>query len=113
MAAARANGVGVMGLREVQAGGLTSALDRPLAADHPEMRDYARAAGFRRLAAERGFTPAALAHRYALSLPVDTVVLGVKNRAELAETVAAAEAGSLPADLLARVDQSVKRTAEE
>jgi aryl-alcohol dehydrogenase-like predicted oxidoreductase len=57
-------------------------------------------------------TPAFLAHRYALSLPVDTVVLGVKNRTELAEAVAAAEAGSLPADLMARIDQSVDRTAE-
>ena len=77
------------------------------------MRDYGRAVGFRHLAAELGMTPAFLAHRYALSLPVDTVVLGVKNRSELAECVAAAEAGPLPADLLARVDQSVKRTAEE
>jgi aryl-alcohol dehydrogenase-like predicted oxidoreductase len=109
MAAARANGVGVMGIRAVQAGALTDALDRPLPADHPEMLDYARAAGFRRLAAELSMTPAFLAHRYALSLLVDTLVLGVKNRAELAECVAAAEAGPLPADLLARVDQSVNR----
>jgi aryl-alcohol dehydrogenase-like predicted oxidoreductase len=112
MAAARANGVGVMGIRAVQAGALTSALDRPLPADHPEMRDYARAAGFRRLAAELGMTPAFLAHRYALSLPIDTLVLGVKNRRELAECVAAAEAGPLPADLFARVDESVNRTSE-
>src|SRR6516165_5263163 len=102
MAAARANGVGVMGIRAVQAGALTSALDRPLPAEHPEMRDYVRAAGFRRLAAELGVTPAFLAHRYALSLQVDTVVLGIKNRAELAECVAAAEAGALSADLIAR-----------
>jgi aryl-alcohol dehydrogenase-like predicted oxidoreductase len=112
MAAARANGVGVMGIRAVQAGALTSALDRPLAADHPEMRDYAHADGFRCLAAELGMSPALMAHRYALSLPVDTVVLGVKNRRELAECVAAAEAGPLPADLLARVDQSVGRASE-
>jgi aryl-alcohol dehydrogenase-like predicted oxidoreductase len=112
MAAARANGVGVMGIRAVQAGALTSALDRPLPADHAEMRDYARAAGFRRLAAELGMTPALLAHRYALSLPVDTLVLGVKNRTELAECVEAANAGPLPADLLARVDQSVDRASE-
>jgi aryl-alcohol dehydrogenase-like predicted oxidoreductase len=113
MAAARANRVGVMGIRAVQAGALTSALDRPLPADHPEMRDYTRAAGFRRLATELGITPAFLAHRCALSLPVDTVVLGVKNRRELAECLAAAEAGPLPADLLAQVDQSVNRAAEE
>ncbi len=112
MAAARANGVGVMGIRAVQAGALTSALDRPLPADHPEMRDYAHSTGFRRIASELGVTPALLAHRYALSLPVDTVVLGVKNRAELAECVAAAEAGPLPADTIARIDQSVDRAAE-
>jgi aryl-alcohol dehydrogenase-like predicted oxidoreductase len=106
MTAAHANGVGVMGIRAVQAGALTSALDRPLPADHPEMRDYARAAGFRDLAAELGMTPALLAHRYALSLPVDTLVLGVKNRGELAECVAAAEAGPLPPEVIARVDQS-------
>jgi hypothetical protein len=40
-------------------------------------------------------------------------VLGVKNRRELAECVAAAEAGPLPADLLARIDRSVDRPAEE
>ena len=111
MAAARANGVGVMGIRAVQAGALTSAIDRPLPADHPEMRDYARAAGFRELAAEFDVAPAALAHRYALSLDIDTLVLGVKNRPELAECVTAAEAGPLPPELLARVDEAV-RSAE-
>jgi aryl-alcohol dehydrogenase-like predicted oxidoreductase len=112
MAAARANGVGILGIRAVQAGALTGALDRTLPVDHPEMRDYARAAGFRRLANELDMTPALLAHRYALSLPVDTLVLGVKNRTELAECVAAAEAGPLPADLMARVDQSVDRASQ-
>lgn len=112
MAAARAAGVGVMGIRAVQAGALTSALDRALPEDHPEMRDYARARGFRRLAAELGATPAALAHRYALGLGIDTLVLGVKNRAELAECVAAAEAGPLSPELMARIDQSVDRGAE-
>jgi aryl-alcohol dehydrogenase-like predicted oxidoreductase len=107
MAAARANGVGVMGIRAVQAGALTAALDRPLPADHPEMRDFARAVGFRRLAAELGENPAVLAHRYALSLDIDTLVLGVKNRRELAECVAAAEAGPLSPELIARIDRSV------
>jgi aryl-alcohol dehydrogenase-like predicted oxidoreductase len=101
-----------MGIRAVQAGALTGAIDRPLPADHPEMRDYARAAGFRRLAAELGASPAALAHRYALSLEVDTLVLGVKNRTELAECVAAAEAGPLPAEIIVRIDQSVDRAGE-
>src|ERR1700732_1616490 len=109
MGAARANGVGVMGIRAVQAGALTSAINRPLATDHPEMRDFVRAAGFRRLAEEFGATPAALAHRYALSLDIDTLVLGVKNRKELAECLAAADAGPLPQEWMARVDKTVPR----
>jgi len=107
MAAARANGVGIMGIRAVQAGALTAAIDRALPDDHPEVLDYARAAPFRAICAEIGENPAIIAHRYALSLPIDTLVLGVKNRQELAECVAAAEAGPLPADLIARIDASV------
>ena len=57
MAAAHANGVGVMGIRAVQAGALTAAIDRPLPADHPEVRDYARAAGFRRALRRAGREP--------------------------------------------------------
>ena len=91
---------------------MTSAIDRSLPADHPEMRDFARAAGFRRLAREIGVTPAELAHRYALSLDIDTLVLGVKNRRELAECVAAADAGPLPPELMARVDQTVPHGEE-
>jgi aryl-alcohol dehydrogenase-like predicted oxidoreductase len=107
MAAARANGVAVMGIRAVQAGALTAAIDRPLPAEHPEMLDYARAAGFRALCAELGVNPAVLGHRYALSLPIDTLVIGVKNRQELADCIAAADAGALSADLVARIDASV------
>ncbi len=107
MAAARANGVGIMGIRAVQAGALTAAIDRPLPDDHPEMRDFARAAAFRALCLALDENPAIVAHRYALSLGVDTLVLGVKNRGELADSVAAAEAGPLPAELAARIDASV------
>jgi aryl-alcohol dehydrogenase-like predicted oxidoreductase len=96
-----------MGIRAVQAGALTAVIDRDLPADHPEVLDYARASRFRALCTELGEDPAILAHRYALSLPVDTLVLGVKNRRELAGCVAAAQAGPLPPDLLARIDASV------
>ncbi len=109
MAAARANGVGVMGIRAVQAGALTAAIDRPLPPDHPEMRDFARAAGFRALCAELGEAPAVVAHRYALSLPIDTLVLGVKNRQELMQCVAAAEAGPLSTGQIARIDAVASR----
>jgi aryl-alcohol dehydrogenase-like predicted oxidoreductase len=107
MAAARTNGVGIMGIRAVQAGALTAAIDRELSPQHPEMRDYGLAAGFRSLCAELGEDPAIVAHRYALGLPIDTLVLGVKNRTELAGCIAAAEAGPLPSDLVARIDASV------
>ena len=110
IAAARAAGVGVMGIRAVQAGALTSAIDRELPADHAEVRDYARAAPFRALCAEIGVEPAVVAHRYALALDIDTLVLGVKNRRELAECVAAAQVGPLPADLIARIDKAVLRS---
>jgi len=78
-----------------------------LPADHPEVLDYARAAPYRALCAELGENPAILAHRYALSLPIDTLVLGVKNRRELAECVAAAKADPLPPETIARIDASV------
>src|SRR6185312_7469458 len=60
IAAARANGVGVMGIRVVQAGALTAAIDRDLPPDHEEVRDYARAVAFRRLCAELGENPAVI-----------------------------------------------------
>jgi aryl-alcohol dehydrogenase-like predicted oxidoreductase len=104
MAAAHTNGVGIMGIRAVQAGALTGSIDRPLPDGHAVVRDYARAEGFRRLCAELGQSPALVAHRYALSLDVDTLVLGVKNRTELAECVAAADAGPLAPDVIARID---------
>ena len=96
IAAAVAAGVPVIGIRAVAAGSLTDALDRPVEPDHPAARDFARAEGFRHLATERGEPAAVLAHRYALSLPeIATVVLGVKNRSELAECLAAEAAGPL------------------
>ncbi|HUB48242.1 MAG TPA: aldo/keto reductase [Acetobacteraceae bacterium] len=107
MAAARANGIGVMGIRAVQAGALTAAIDRPLPPGHAEMRDYARASRFRALCASWGENPAVVAHRYALGLPIDTLVLGVKNRMELAECIAAAEAGPLSPAAMAEVDATV------
>ena len=59
------------------------------------------------LARDLGTSAAALAHRYALSMTgVDTVVLGCKNRREVLECVAAAEAGPLERAIMARVDAS-------
>lgn len=108
IATAVRNGVGVMGIRAVAAGSLTSALDRELPADGPESRDFVKAAPFRSIADELGVTPAFLAHQYTLSMPgVSTVVLGVKNREELGECLAAEAAGPLPEELFDRVTHSV------
>ncbi|GAA2895382.1 aldo/keto reductase [Actinoplanes cyaneus] len=96
--AANAGQVQVMGIRAVAAGALTSTIDRTTEPGAPVAADFARAEPFRKLAAEWGTSPATLAHRYALSVPgVSTVVLGVKNRAELDECLAAEAAGPLPA----------------
>ena len=107
--AAGARGVGVMGIRAVQAGALTDAFDRDLPEDHPDMADYRRSGPFRALAREIGESPASLAHRYALSMHgVSTVVLGVKNRQELRECVEAEGKGPLSTDLIARIDALVQ-----
>ncbi len=104
---AKSKGIGVMGIRAVQGGALTGAIDRPLPADHGVMADFKRMAGFRALALKIGQTPADLAHRYALSMAgVDTVVLGVKNRRELAQCVAAEAAGPLDAETLALIAEA-------
>lgn len=102
--AANERGVGVLGIRAVQAGALTAEVDRQLSPNNPDNKDYQRAAPFRALAKEIGEDPAVLAHRYALAMPgVPTVILGVKNRAELAQCVDAA-ARTLEPALLARID---------
>jgi aryl-alcohol dehydrogenase-like predicted oxidoreductase len=106
------NSVGVLGIRVVQAGALTSAIDRSMSPNHPEVRDYARAAPFRALCAEIGEDPAAIAHRYAMSLPgVDTIILGVKNRTELEQCVTAEAKGPLEPALMAKIDALGLRAA--
>ena len=105
IAAATERGVGVMGIRAVQAGALTDAFDRELPADHADMADYVRSGPFRELASELGEPPASLAHRYALTMAgVSTVVLGVKNRQELRECIEAEAKGTLPQELVALID---------
>ena len=104
-AKAKANGIGVMGIRAVQAGALTAGVDRPLSPNNPDNTDFARAAGFRALCAQWAEDPAGIAHRYALGMPnIDTVVLGVKNRAELAQCLAGEAAGPLESAQVAAID---------
>lgn len=110
IATAVAQGVGVMGIRAVQAGALTDEFDRALPDDHPDVGDYRRAAPFRAIAAGLGVSAAYLAHRYALSIAgVDTVVLGVKDRTELAECIQAEADGALDGALISRIDRAVGR----
>jgi aryl-alcohol dehydrogenase-like predicted oxidoreductase len=105
IATAQRSGVGVMGIRAVQAGALTSAFDRPLESDHPDAVDFARAAPFRHLCGNWGANPAIIAHRYALGMQgVDTLVLGVKNREELRQCLDAETAGPLSPEEVAAID---------
>jgi aryl-alcohol dehydrogenase-like predicted oxidoreductase len=107
---ARQQGVGVMGIRAVQAGALTDAFDRDLPDSHPDMADFHHAAPFRAIATELGVGAAHLAHRYALSIEgVDTLVLGVKNREELHDCLAAEAAVPLEPALIQRIDKVVGR----
>ena len=101
--AANESGCGVMGIRAVAAGALTDQLDRAVKAHSPEQRDFDLAAPFRNLALEFAIPTAQLAHQYALALAgVDAVVLGVKNRQELKQAVAA-EASGLSPEVLQRI----------
>ena len=110
IAAANTSGTAVMGIRAVQAGALTGAIDRPLPDGHSELADYDRAAPFRAIAAEVGRSAAWLAHCYALSMDgIGTVVLGVKNREELRECIDAESAAPLDPALIARIDAAVGR----
>lgn len=103
IAAAGRAGVGVMGVRAVQAGALTLAIDRPDAVH--DLPDYARAAPYRDLCRQWGEDPAIVAHRYAMGMDgVDTLVLGVKNVAELDQTLEAERRGPLEPAQVAAID---------
>ena len=59
-----------------------------------------------------GESPVSLAHRYALSMEGEsTVILGVKNRAELRECVVAAAMGPLDSEIIERIDLAVSSSA--
>lgn len=113
--AAAAAHVGVMAIRAVNGGALTDALDRELPAGNRVRGDFDKAAPLRALAKEIGTTTAALAHRYAMSMHGGghTVVLGVKNRDELEECVAAAHSGPLDAATVAKIDAAVAHAVAE
>jgi aryl-alcohol dehydrogenase-like predicted oxidoreductase len=89
----------ILAIRAVQAGALTSGMDRqphPSGMDKADFIDFERALPFRNLANEWGESPASLAHRFALSVDkVSSVILGVKNRQELQECIDAESKGKL------------------
>jgi aryl-alcohol dehydrogenase-like predicted oxidoreductase len=97
--ACQINQIPILAIRAVQAGALTSSMDREphvSGADVDDFNDYKKAAPFRELAKEWGHSPASLAHRYALSVKnVSSVILGIKNRVELKECLKAEEKGKL------------------
>src|SRR5579872_6105681 len=94
--------IGAWGITGV---GVPDTIDRALSPNRPDAKDYERAAPFRDLCKRWGEDPALVAHRYALSIPgVDTVVLGVKNRAELRQTLEAERAGNLSATQIFEID---------
>lgn len=105
---AKDEGIGVMGIRAVAAGSLTDSLDRELEPESNEVIDFEKSAPFRLIAKKHGVSAAFLAHQYALSMPgVDTVVLGVKDRTELYECLAAEKAGALSAEVIREIDEAV------
>ena len=105
-AAAKARGIGVMGIRAVQAGALTAAIDRPLSANNPDNTDYRPRRAVPRASAPSGArTRRSWPTAMRSGMPdIDTVVLGVKNRAELAQCLAGEAAGPLEPAQVAAID---------
>ena len=99
----------ILGIRAVQAGALTKKMDREpheSGFDIKDFEDYNRAEPFRALADEWKISPSLLAHRYALSADeVSSVILGVKNRAELLECIEAEVNGKLTTEQVAKIEE--------
>jgi aryl-alcohol dehydrogenase-like predicted oxidoreductase len=105
IATAQQNGVGVMGIRAVQAGALTRGFDRPMEPGNRDAEDFVRAAPFRALCETWGAEPAVIAHRYAFGIEgIDTLVLGVKDREELRQCLDAEAAGPLEPEHVGAID---------
>lgn len=97
-------GLGVIGIRNLAAGSLSSAIDREVAADSLVALDYRRAEALRFL--ERDGVPLSRwAARYALEQSaISSVVPGVKNTEELADQIAAVDLPSLSAEQTQQID---------
>ena len=107
--AAQESDIPILGIRAVQAGALTSQMDREphkSGRDVKDFEDYIRAKPFREFAKEYGSTPSHLAHRYALSIDkISSIILGVKNRRELQECLDAEFMGPLTQDEIDHINK--------
>ena len=84
-------GIGVIGIRNLAAGALSAEVDREVGADSLVASDYRRAERLRFLEGD-GVPLSRWSAGFALQHPaVSTVVPGVKNRAELADQIAAVD----------------------
>ena len=105
--------VPILGIRAVQAGALTLEMDRephPSGFDIKDFEDYDKAEPFRKLASEWKMNPSILAHRYALSAEkVSSVILGVKNRAELLDCIEAESLGKISQYQISKIDTALSR----
>ncbi len=106
------NEIPILAIRAVQAGALTSSMDREpnrLGFDEADFKDFEKALSFRKFANEINENPASLAHRYALSInKVSSVIMGVKNRKELMECIEAEEKGLLDGDMISKLEKLFK-----
>lgn len=108
ISAASENGVGVFGIRVLQAGALTQGFDRPVKRNSVNFKDFIRAEPFRKLCAYWHEDPADTALRYVLNMTgVDVVVLGPKNRYELNQTLTAFQRGPLEAERMSEIDRVI------
>jgi aryl-alcohol dehydrogenase-like predicted oxidoreductase len=99
-------GMGVLGIRNLAGGALSAGLDREVRADSLFARDARRAARLSFLS-DDGPPLQQLATCFILSHPaVSTVLPGVKNAAEVADAVAAAQLPPLDAAAVARLDEA-------
>ncbi len=107
---AQANQVGVIGIRSHAAGALVDRLDRETAPDTEVSRDYARAATFRPLLADRYSTLSQAALRFCLDNPaIATVAPGFKSVPEVEEAAACSDLPSLPEEILRQLEDSYSR----
>ncbi len=98
-------GLGVIGIRNLAAGALSDAVDRPVESDSLVAHDFRRADRLRFLEAD-GVPLSQWAARFALEqAAISTIVPGVKNAAELADQIAAIDLRALSDDEQGRIEE--------